>query len=63
MRKLRTTQGKKEEKESENIKRKEDVGVITVLREIDIPELRWHGHLERMEEERIAKNDVTGHPE
>ena len=34
---------------------REGVGVVSVLRKIDAAQLRWLGHLERMDEDRIAK--------
>ena len=55
MRVLRTIVGKTRKDRIRNEKIREEVGVVPVLRKIDAAQLRWLGHLERMEDDRVAK--------
>ena len=63
MRTLRTIVGKTRRDRIRNVKIREDIKVAPILNKIDAAQLRWLGHLERMEEGRIAKERWDWTPE
>ena len=56
MRMLRAMIGKTRRDRIRNERVRQEVGVVPVLRRIDVARLRWWGHLERMPENRMAKS-------
>ena len=55
MRPLRPMVGKTRRDRVKNEDIKKSIGVCSVLNKIDAGQLRWLGHLGRMEEERVAR--------
>lgn len=52
---LRAIIGKTKRDRIRNERVRREVGVIPLLRRIDVTKIRWWGHLERMQEDRLAK--------
>ncbi len=55
MRPIRAMVGKTRRDRVRNIEVREEVGVCPILNRIDVAHLRWLGHIERMNEERVAR--------
>src|SRR5678816_2584808 len=60
---LRMTAGNTRRVRQRNLRIREEVGVMAILNKMDAARLRWWGHLERMQEERVAKRRWEWRPE